>query len=116
MVPSATLEAARLAPRGGGGAPSGRASLWECRAAQSRQARPEEPQGASWGTAKEGTLTVLVHDAPSHTQPCASSLVRSKGRAIGMLGQVQGREPPQPGFSIHAARALLPGEESLRVS
>ena len=44
-VKSATLEAARLSPRGGGGAPSGRASPWECRAAQSRQARPEEAQG-----------------------------------------------------------------------
>ena len=37
------------------------ASLWECRAAQSRQARAEEAQGASWGTAKPGTLTVLQH-------------------------------------------------------
>ena len=32
-VESATLEAARLRPRGGGWAPSGWASLWECRAA-----------------------------------------------------------------------------------
>ena len=53
-VEPATLEAARLLPRGGGGAPSGWASLWECRAAQSRQARPEEAQGASWGAAKGG--------------------------------------------------------------
>ena len=30
------------------------------RAAQSRQARPEEAQEPSWGTAKEGTLTVLA--------------------------------------------------------
>ena len=44
---SATLEAARLSPRGRGGAPSGRASLWECRAARSRQRRAEEAQGAS---------------------------------------------------------------------
>ena len=48
-----------MSPRGGGGAPSGWASLWEYRAAQSRQARAEEAQGASWGTAKAGTLTVL---------------------------------------------------------
>ena len=62
-VKSATLEAARSSPRGGGGAPSGGASPWECRAARSRQARPEEAQGASWGTAKGGTftLTLLPH-------------------------------------------------------
>ena len=51
--------AARSSPRGGGGAPSGWASLWECRAALSRQARPEEPQELSWGAAKAGTLTKL---------------------------------------------------------
>ena len=38
-VASATLEAARSSIRGGGGAPSGRASLWEYRAAP-------EPPGA----------------------------------------------------------------------
>ena len=32
---------------------------WECRAAQSRQARPEEAQEPSWRAAKAGTLTVL---------------------------------------------------------
>ena len=32
-----------------GWTPSGWASLWEYRAAQSRQARPEEARGASWG-------------------------------------------------------------------
>ena len=52
QVESATLEAARSSTRGGGWGPSGWASLWEYRAAQSRQARPEEAQGASWGTAK----------------------------------------------------------------
>ena len=35
-----------------GWAPSGLASSWECRAARSRQARPEEAQEPSWGTAK----------------------------------------------------------------
>ena len=60
MVPSATLEAARLAPRGGGGAPSGRASPRECHAAWRRLARPEEAQGASLGTVKEGTLAMLA--------------------------------------------------------
>ena len=37
-----------------------RDSLSECRAAQSRQARPEEAQEPSWGTAKGGTLTMLL--------------------------------------------------------
>ena len=31
---------------------------WECRAAQSRLARPKGAQGASWGTAKAGTLVM----------------------------------------------------------
>ena len=35
------------------------ASLWECPAALSRQARPGRAQRASWSTAKTGTLTVL---------------------------------------------------------
>ena len=56
---SKTLEAARLSLRGGGWAPSGWASLWEYRAAQSRQARSEEPQEPSWATAEVGTLTLL---------------------------------------------------------
>ena len=51
---SATLGAARLSPRGGGGAPSGWASLWECRAARSRQARPEEAQGGELGRCQGG--------------------------------------------------------------
>ena len=34
--------------------PSGRASTWECRAAQSQQAPPEEAQEPSWGTASQG--------------------------------------------------------------
>ena len=58
-VRSATLEAARSSPRGGGRAPSGWASLWEYRAAQSRQARPEEPQPQSCGAAKGDTWSVL---------------------------------------------------------
>ena len=35
-------------------------SSWECRAAQSRRARPEEAQEQSWGTAKGGTLSQLL--------------------------------------------------------
>ena len=38
--------------RGSGWAPSGPASSWECRAAQSCQARSEEAQEPSWGAAK----------------------------------------------------------------
>eukprot|EP00964_Phaeocystis_antarctica_P136022 scaffold100416_cov33-Phaeocystis_antarctica.AAC.1 len=51
-VRSATLEAARSSTRGSGWVPSGLASSRECRAAQSRQAGPEEAQEPSWGTAK----------------------------------------------------------------
>ena len=43
--------------------PSGGASLWECRAARSRQARAEEAQEPSCGTAKKGALAVLPHSA-----------------------------------------------------
>jgi hypothetical protein len=47
------LEAVRSSRREAvGWAPSGLASSLECRAAQSRQARPEEAQEPSGGTAK----------------------------------------------------------------
>ena len=46
-----TLEAARWSTRGSGGAPSGPASSWECRAAHSLQTRPEEAQAPSSGPA-----------------------------------------------------------------
>ena len=48
----AALEAASSSIRGSGWAPSGPASCWECRAAQSRQARPAKAQEPSWGAAK----------------------------------------------------------------
>ena len=49
---SAALEAASSSIQGSGWAPSGLASFWEYRAAQSRQARPEEAQEPSCGAAK----------------------------------------------------------------
>ena len=50
-VKSAALEAASSSTRGSGWALGRPASSWECRAAQSRQARPEEEaQEPSWGT------------------------------------------------------------------
>jgi len=49
-VQSAALEADGSSSRGRGGAPSGPASSWECRAALSRQACPEEAHEPSWGT------------------------------------------------------------------
>eukprot|EP00964_Phaeocystis_antarctica_P017435 scaffold9629_cov72-Phaeocystis_antarctica.AAC.1 len=58
-VKSAALEAARSSTRGSGWAPSGSASVWECRAAWSRQARPGEALEPSWGIAKRASLTVL---------------------------------------------------------
>eukprot|EP00964_Phaeocystis_antarctica_P160036 scaffold131368_cov63-Phaeocystis_antarctica.AAC.2 len=51
-VKSAALEAASSSTRGDGWAPSGPASFWESRSAQSRQARSEKAQEPSWGTAK----------------------------------------------------------------
>ena len=51
-VESAALEAASSRTRGSGWAPSGPASSWEYRAAQSRQARPEEAREPSWDAAK----------------------------------------------------------------
>ena len=53
-VRSAAVEAASSSARGSGWALSGPASSWECRAAQSRQVRPEEAQEPSLGTAKGG--------------------------------------------------------------
>ena len=44
---SAAVEAARSSTRGSGWASRGPASSWECRAAQSRQARSEEAQEPS---------------------------------------------------------------------
>ena len=55
----ATLEAARSSSWGRGWDSPGRASLRECQAAQSCQARAEEAKEPSWGTAKGGTLTML---------------------------------------------------------
>eukprot|EP00964_Phaeocystis_antarctica_P117172 scaffold81004_cov59-Phaeocystis_antarctica.AAC.1 len=58
-VKLAALEAASSSTRGSGWAASGLACSWECRAAQSRQARPEEAQEPSWGTATGATLSML---------------------------------------------------------
>eukprot|EP00964_Phaeocystis_antarctica_P152719 scaffold120725_cov63-Phaeocystis_antarctica.AAC.1 len=51
-VESAALEAASSNTRGSGWALSRPASSWRCRAAQSRQERPEEAQEPGWDTAK----------------------------------------------------------------
>ena len=53
-VESAASVAAGSSSRGRGWAPGGPASPWECWAARSRQARPEEARGASWGAAQGG--------------------------------------------------------------
>eukprot|EP00964_Phaeocystis_antarctica_P049091 scaffold28431_cov83-Phaeocystis_antarctica.AAC.1 len=54
MLASRPPKSASTSTRGNGGAPIGAASFWECRAAQSRQARPEElgTGKPSWGTTK----------------------------------------------------------------
>eukprot|EP00964_Phaeocystis_antarctica_P065489 scaffold39525_cov55-Phaeocystis_antarctica.AAC.3 len=51
-VTLAVLEAAGSSTRGSGWAPGGLGLLLGEHAAQSRQARPEEAQEPSWGTAK----------------------------------------------------------------
>ena len=67
-VESVTLEPAGSCSRGSGWACSGSASSWECRiTAQSRQARQEEAQQPSWGSAKAGTLTMLWHCRPQRS-------------------------------------------------
>eukprot|EP00964_Phaeocystis_antarctica_P036641 scaffold20931_cov54-Phaeocystis_antarctica.AAC.5 len=48
----AAREAASSSTRGSGWAPGGWASPWECQAAQSRQARPEEAQEPGWSAAQ----------------------------------------------------------------
>ena len=40
--------------------PGGWASPWECRAAQSRQLRPEKVQEPSWGAANKGVIATLL--------------------------------------------------------
>ena len=57
---SAALEAASSSTEAVAWAPSGQASSWECRAARSRQARPEEAQEPSWGTCQGPTLRLLL--------------------------------------------------------
>ena len=50
--------------------------LWECLAAKSRRARPEEAQELSWGSGKGGTLTMLACLLPGNcTATRLSSLV-----------------------------------------
>eukprot|EP00964_Phaeocystis_antarctica_P067503 scaffold40866_cov44-Phaeocystis_antarctica.AAC.1 len=97
-VTSAALEAASSGTRGTGGASSGTASSWECRAAQSRQARPEEAQEPSGGPAQErGGCTLSMRpceghacderDAPlrgDHAEGEALHLVRVKGYGLGV--------------------------------
>ena len=56
-----------------------RAASPSTRGSQSRQARPEEAQESSWGTAKEGTLTMLlrVGSMPRVSSSGGTALVRA---------------------------------------
>ena len=74
----AVLEAASSSTRGSGWAPSGRASPWECRAAQNRQARPEEVQGPSWANAKGGTLNTLSRGSTTMARVSAGNWSRMR--------------------------------------
>ena len=64
--------------RGNGWAPSGPASPWECRATQSRQARPEEAQEPSWGAATKGAK--FDGAAPQSDQAQAALAARAAAR------------------------------------
>ena len=93
-----------MSPGGGGWGPSGWASPWECQAAQSRQARPEGAQEASWSTAKGGTLTMPPHVVRQEVErrdgvtPQAGRLV-APDRGVGVQhlapGVFEGVRPPR---------------------
>ena len=89
VVTSAALEAANSSPRGSGWAPSGPASAWECRAALSRQARPEEAQEPSGGT-----LTML------RCHQRRGSARRSARPSAPSVGTAAGRRTRRPGPSL----------------
>eukprot|EP00964_Phaeocystis_antarctica_P019634 scaffold10832_cov45-Phaeocystis_antarctica.AAC.5 len=77
-VKSAALEAASSSTRGSGWALGGPASCWECRAAQNRQARPEEAQEPSFGTAKEHRSRAWALPR-GYFDPAAPPTVRDRG-------------------------------------
>ena len=80
-VGSAALEAARSSTRGSGWAPSGPVSPpWECRAAQSRQARPGSRTEALLGEEFDHAPVRTASAKPRSAQPPAHSAV--KGRAL----------------------------------
>ena len=106
-VKSATLQAARSMPRGGGWASSGWASPWVCRAARSRQARPEEAQGASWGTAEAGTLAMLRchEDAHAHRAQ-AGQAERTEQRLAHGVEAVGHEHAVAPRTTLHQVNAV----------
>ena len=70
---------------------SGWASLWECRAAQSRQARSEDAQGGSWRSAKGGGLTMLGHGSYNDCSCVTEHDVERDLAADGERGEVGGQ-------------------------
>jgi len=75
-----------------GGAPIGPGlSPWECRAAQSRQARPEEAREPSWGAAQWGG-GASSHPYPSPYNPNVSSTLWL-GRPLTMSLRLKAAKP-----------------------
>ena len=85
--------------------PSGPASSWEYRAAQSSQARPEEAQGPSWGAAKGGTLALLQDLVPLAIGPL--ELHDECG-----IGQLDGLEDGAELALVHLRVQVVPGSGS----
>ena len=89
-------------PRQWLGAPWAGLFPWECPAAQSRQARPEEAQELSWRAAKGGTLT-----APLHLERRPHLLARSARQPVVLERQRSQRAVvAQPGGERLTTRVL----------
>ena len=86
----AALKAVGSSIRGSGWALSGPDSSWECRAAQSRQARPEEAQEPSGGTTKGALRAGSVarrqvrQDREAVCRRERPPLLRGSGRGLGV--------------------------------
>ena len=102
-----SLEAASSSLRGRGWGPTGRGPPWECQAAQRRQVRSEEAQGASWGTAEAGTLAMLRchEDAHAHRAQ-AGQAERTEQRLAHGVEAVGHEHAVAPRTTLHQVNAV----------
>ena len=91
---------------------SGWASLWECRAAQSRQARSEDAQGGSWRSAKGGGLTMLGHGSNNDCSCVTEHDVERDLAADGERGEVGGQHENHQFALEPEPHAMRPVRES----